>query len=704
MMRLPKRLARQSRHPLTGILRSERIRKSDFLRYNRLRRTRGLFFDFRSIFATMGIVIDYQKELNAQQYAAVMHENGPALIVAGAGTGKTRTLVYRVARLVESGVHPKQVLLLTFTRRAANEMLLRVSRLLQNDTVARRAEGGTFHAFANMALRRFGKHVALPKNFSIIDRSDQEDVIQHLRLELGLAQRGRRFPQKSTIAEVFSKSANTMTSVETILEWQYPQFAHEEEALRKLHEVYFAWKKDHALCDYDDLLLNLLALLEREERVRDAVSGEIAHILVDEYQDTNRLQSEILRHLGMRHHHIVAVGDDAQSIYSFRGASFRNIMDFPKDFPGARIITLEQNYRSTQPILEAANAVIGQAKEKYDKQLFSEKPSQVHPMLIACADEPEQSAFVADRILELRESGVPLEDIAVLFRSSFHSFDLETELSRRALPFVKYGGFKFMETAHVKDAIAHLRLFLNPSDVVSAQRILLLLEGVGAVHARMLARAIEQRRSVVEGLGTAKIPPRIKETLAPLADLMGRLPRSVSPSRQVGEVASYLRPLVELKYADDFSKRLRDLEHLVAIADRFKTTDRFLEHLALEPPEVSLAAGEGVENDERPLVLSTIHSAKGLEWHTVFVIWTLDGFFPADYSFMSEEDLEEERRLFYVAMTRAKEQLYLTYPTEVSFSRGPAAFARPSRFLEGVSRKTLPLIYASGLLSSRFAE
>ena len=428
--------------------------------------------------------IDYEEELNEAQREAAMFLEGPLLVVAGAGTGKTRTLVYRVARLIERGIDPRSVLLLTFTRRAAEEMLQRASLL--TDSRCERIAGGTFHSFGNMVLRQYGQLMGLAPGFTIMDRSDSEDVIQLLRAEMGLDKREKRFPRKQTIGEIQSLARNKQMPLAELVEREYSHLADFLEELTTIAERYRIYKREKSLLDYDDLLTCLKDLLDAQEDLRRRLSERFRFIMVDEYQDTNRLQSDIIRRLAFTHDNVMAVGDDAQSIYSFRGAHFRNIMDFPNQFPGTRIIPLEENYRSTQPILRLTNEIIGRAAERYEKNLYSRKSEGEMPLLVQAESEHTQSRFVCQRVLELREEGVPLWDMAVLFRSSFHSFDLEIELARHDIPFVKRGGFQFMETAHIKDVLAHLRVVSNPRDAVSWGRVLMLLEGVGPQMSRKL--------------------------------------------------------------------------------------------------------------------------------------------------------------------------------------------------------------------------
>jgi ATP-dependent DNA helicase UvrD/PcrA len=625
--------------------------------------------------------LDYAAALNPQQLAAVTATDGPSLVIAGAGSGKTRTLIYRVAYLIDKGVDPTSMLLLTFTRKAAQEMLQRAGLLI--GARSERVAGGTFHSVANMLLRRYGRPIELEPGFTILDRGDAEDLIALIRNQLGLNEKDKRFPRKGTIAEIFSKCENTLTSLEDVLLGEFSHFAEHLNDLEKLKKAYVTAKRQKQLLDYDDLLAKLRELLGAHEPTRQAISQNFRYILVDEYQDTNRLQADLVRKLAATHENVMAVGDDAQSIYAFRGATFRNIMDFPTLFPGTKVYKLEENYRSTQPILNLANEIIQGATEKYAKHLFTRKLDGPLPALVQAAGENAQSRFIAQRILELREEGVPLDEIAVLFRSSFHSFDLEIELSRRNLPFVKRGGFKFIETSHVKDLLAHLRVIENPLDAVSWNRLLMLVEGVGPKKAQDLIASFVRSEQPLAVL--REVSGRSSRPLKDLAIMLEEAARSTSltPAEQVNEVYRYYLPILKEHY-DDYPKRMRDLEHLYAMAERYAGLNDFLADLALEPPDESVADVKADDRNDERLVLSTIHSAKGLEWQCVFVIWVVDGRFPSAYSFLMEEELEEERRLFYVAVTRAKKHLYLTYPINIYDKATGSVLSKPSRFLDAV--------------------
>jgi DNA helicase-2/ATP-dependent DNA helicase PcrA len=635
----------------------------------------------------LSFLIPYEDVLNPAQYEAVTTLEGPLLVIAGAGSGKTRTLTYRVARLVEEGISPESILLLTFTRRASQEMLRRAATLL--DHRCERVAGGTFHSFANLTLRKHAQKLGFESGFNILDRADSEDAINLLRTRMKLNLKERRFPRKRTIASIYSKAVNKGISVEDVILDDYPNFVHEVTDLLRLHGGYKAYKAQHALMDYDDLLVFMKDLLQGNNDVRQRLSQTYRYIMVDEYQDTNKIQASIIELLADTHNNVMIVGDDSQCIYGFRGANFGNIMDFPNVFSGTRIIKLEENYRSTQPILDIANVIIDQAQQKYTKVLFTRKKGGEPPALVMAKDERMQSQFVVQRILEAREEGVPLSDMAVLFRSGFHSFDLEIELNRSNIPFVKVGGFKFMETAHIKDVLAHMKVLANPKDSVSWHRVLLLLESIGPKAADEIFQGMLTSGKGIGGLSTIRPKPRYAESLGRFILAMEGLNMDNLPIAEIGtRLVQYYQPILERRF-DNYPKRAKDLEHLLTIMERYKDLQRFLSDMALEPPNASVDDILATDYDDEKLVLSTIHSAKGLEWHTVFIIWTLEGRFPTIYAARSEEEMEEELRLMYVAASRAKENLYFTYPINI-YDRGTAmVLSRPSRFIEGISEDIL---------------
>jgi DNA helicase-2/ATP-dependent DNA helicase PcrA len=634
------------------------------------------------------LTIAYGDELNAQQCEAVTAPGGALLVVAGAGTGKTRTLVYRVAYLVELGVNPESIVLLTFTRRAASEMLSRASLLL--DGRCGRVRGGTFHSFSVSILRRHASEIGYPSNFTILDASDAADVVDVLRTAEGLHRAEKRFPTKRRLYEVFSRAVNRGVALDTLLQERYPQFLDYASAILELERKYVEYKRRHALMDYDDLLLLAVQLLEDNDRLREHVASRCIHLLVDEYQDTNLLQAQLVELLASVHGNVMAVGDDAQSIYRFRGANPENIFSFPTRHSGARVLKLEQNYRSTQSVLDLANIVLRSARKKYDKELFSERGKGDLPAIVPAPDDRFESRFVSQMVLQLRESGVPLSRQAVLFRSSFNSYALEVELNRRNIPFVKYGGMKLSEAAHVKDLIAHLKILENPQDAVSWNRVLRLLDGVGPKTARDLIEWIMEAGSDPYRLQDRPYSPRYVEALTSLFETLRAVRQSSArPGEEIEALVEYYEPILKRKYFEDYPKRQQDLEHFIGLAQRFDTRESLLSSIALDPVELTALDGDPVSEDESPLVLSTIHSAKGLEFNSVFVIQALEGILPSAYSLKDPEALDEELRLFYVAVTRAEENLFISYPA-TQYRRFEGEYlTRPSRYLEDVSEEIL---------------
>ena len=632
--------------------------------------------------------ISYDTALNPAQLEAVFFENGPLLVIAGAGSGKTRTLTYRVARLVDTGVAPNNILLLTFTRKAAQQMLQRASTLL--DQRCAHVSGGTFHSFANRILRRHAHHLGFNHGFSIMDRSDAESLISMLRKDLGVLAKQRGFPRKQTLANIFSRAVNKDTSIEEVVYNDYPHFASFLEVILGLAQEYRHRKSELNLFDYDDLLIYLHRLLIDHPEIRHHLAETYRYIMVDEYQDTNPIQSEIVYLLSGNTDNVMVVGDDSQSIYAFRGADIRNILEFPNHFPGAQIVRLEENYRSTQPILDLANAIIEQARDKYTKVLFSRKGEGNPPKLVSAYDESGQSVYVVEEIKRLNRQGIPLNQIAVLFRASFHSFDLEIELARADVQFIKVGGFKFVEAAHIKDVLAHLKVLANPVDRLSWYRILLLLDKVGPTTALKIYEAVHATGEGFKGILTIPLKARLAQSLERLKSLFEACDPDAMDVADLGEtILKYYAPLLKDKY-DDHPKRLRDLEQLLSIMERYRRLDEFLADMALEPPNTSVDdtfTQRGAM--EQRLTLSTIHSAKGLEWHTVFIIWALDGRFPSMHALQSTEEIEEELRLMYVAATRAQENRFITYPAQAYDRSTAMLLTEPSRFIGYVDEDIL---------------
>ncbi|HZP90413.1 MAG TPA: ATP-dependent helicase [Actinomycetota bacterium] len=613
-------------------------------------------------------MFDALERLNPRQREAVEHLGGPLLVVAGAGSGKTWTLACRVARLVERGVPPERILLLTFTRRAAREMLSRAERLTGERRLGR-VWGGTFHAVGNRLLRLHGRAVGLAPDFTVIDRADTADLMDLVRSELDLGGGERRFPRKDTLADIYSRTVNAGSRLVDVLARDYPWCAEQIEDIGRVFDGYLARKRERHLVDYDDLLVYWNALA-RSPAARDVIAGMFDHVLVDEYQDTNALQADVLAALKPDGEGLMVVGDDAQAIYSFRAATVRNILEFPERFPGTRIVRLEQNYRSTTPILEATNAVIALSPRRHEKTLWSERPGGRRPVLLTCLDEADQADALCRMVLEHRERGVLLREQAVLFRAGHHSDLLEIELARRNIPFVKYGGLAFVETAHVKDALALLRVLENPFDEVSWFRVLQLLDGVGPATSRRLMTelgltagdgASSPVARLVEGQ-SLRVPAPARPELDRLREtLRDCLAAGVPVASQVERVRRFLEPALRRRY-DDAEARIRDLEQLEVVAGGYPTRERLVTDLALDPPiSTSDLAGPPYQ-DEDYLVLSTIHSAKGGEWNVVYVIHAADGMIPSDMATGDDERIEEERRLLYVALTRARDALYVAFP------------------------------------------
>jgi DNA helicase-2/ATP-dependent DNA helicase PcrA len=651
---------------------------------------------------------DFAAELNPEQAAAATHGEGPLLIIAGAGTGKTRTLVYRVAHLIERGVTPDRILLLTFTRRAAQEMLSRAERLVGSNS--KRVHGGTFHATAHRLLRRYGQAAGLARDFTIMDQGDSADLMQLSRAQLGYAAKSKRFPKKETLQYVYSRHINTGISIEDIIRDDYPQFVDYLEDFGKIYSDYTRRKQERNLVDYDDLLLFWALLLEASPELGSKISGLYDHILVDEYQDTNVLQARILGGMCRTHKNITVVGDDAQSIYSFRGANFRNILDFPKQFPGATVVALEQNYRSTQPILSVTNALISRAAERFTKNLWTQRIGGEAPWLVAARDEQQQTRFVVDRILELHEEGTPLGQIAVLFRAGYMSADLEIELTNRKIPFEKWGGLKFLEAAHVKDVLAFLRILENPRDEVSWYRLLLLLPGIGDATARAAIDAMAAAAWESTAFGRYNPPPRAKAAHAALVDLLdGLRSGAVQERSQVAADIARVRLLYDNILRERYDRvepRLADLDQLQTIAAGYPDRATFLSALALEPPQATQDLPTGTREEDDCLILSTAHSAKGKEWDAVFVIWAVDGWFPSARCLNSDEETEEERRLMYVALTRARNYLSVTYPLNAYSSRRGAEYSLDQlcRFIDRGVRDQMQRVALAGDAAAQPAE
>lgn len=567
-------------------------------------------------------------------------------------------------------------------------MLDRVAALV--GASSKSVAGGTYHSFAANILRKYGHHIGLKPEFSIIDDGDAGDIINFLRTELGFNRKETRFPQKKTIVQMFSKANNLEKKLSEVITTFYPQFTEHEQDLCRLNEEFTGYKQKNLLLDYDDLLIYLYQLLRDSESARQQITSRYRYIMADEYQDTNGLQARITYLLAGARRNVMVVGDDAQSIYSFRGARVSNILEFPELFPDCQIIRLERNYRSSGQILAAANSLMEHAGEGFKKKLYTKNESGELPACVRCEDEQEQAMFVAARVLELREQGVSLNNMAVLFRSSFHAYQLELELKRRNIPYVKWGGFKFLEAGHLKDIISHLRIIQNPYDQVSWLRVLLLIEGIGTHGASDIFAHLRQAENPYD-LSLVKTRAKAAAGLKKLTQMLNAAAGMTNerPARLLELVADYYFPILKERF-DDYPRRFKDIDQLAIIADRFSSLCEFLTDLALEPPKDAVDETLVAESsDDESLVLSTIHSAKGLEWHSVFVIHALEGRFPSFASLRSEADLEEERRLMYVAITRAAENLAIAYPSQIWDPATGSLLAQQSRFIGEISSDLL---------------
>ncbi len=626
--------------------------------------------------------IDYAAELNPQQLAAVQSPPGAALVIAGAGSGKTRTLTFRVAWLLEQGVPPSGILLLTFTNKASREMLERVAGVVPGG--ADEIWGGTFHSIGNRILRRHAEAIGFRPGFSIMDREDQEDLIEAVVAREGLRTADRRFPKGGVLAEIFGLSINCGETISAILGQRYPYFLAVEEQIQRVALAYEGRKKEANSMDFDDLLAKTLELFATNEDVAARYQRQFQHVLVDEYQDTNRLQAELIDRLAARHGNVMVVGDDAQSIYSWRGANFENILRFPDKHPDAQVHKIETNYRSVPEVLELANAAILGNERQFRKELHAVRPSTgLKPALVPLATNNAQAAFVAQRILELNEEGVDLREIAVLYRAHYQSLEVQLEFTRRGIPFAITSGLRFFEQAHIKDVAAFMKFAVNPRDEVAFKRMVKLLPGIGAKSAETLWAVAAA--GVIANLEKAKVPAKAQKSW----DQLVRTLEELRPDGAVVAPAPMIENVLFAVYDDymrskfpNYDARREDLNTLQNYAKQFATTEEFLAQLALLGAVETAEATCADRDDDEKVTLSSVHQAKGLEWRAVFVIWLSDGMFPTSRSLDRDEDIEEERRLFYVAVTRCKDELYLTYP-ELRLNAGYGeAFQRPSRFLQ----------------------
>jgi DNA helicase-2/ATP-dependent DNA helicase PcrA len=638
------------------------------------------------------IHIDYAAELNEQQLAAVTASPGPQLIIAGAGSGKTRTLTYRVAYLLENGIDPRNILLLTFTNKAARQMLDRVANLLPVD--ASGIWGGTFHSIGNRMLRRHGSAIGYNSSFTIMDREDQKDLINTVVANAGIDPKEIRFPKGDVLAEIFSFVINTETPMEEMLAEKFPYFLPLLDKIKDVHARYEKKKKATNSMDFDDLLEKTLSMLKEHDHIAAFYRRQFQFVLVDEYQDTNKIQADLIDTLARDHRNVMVVGDDAQSIYSWRGANFKNILEFPKRYPDAQVFKIEMNYRSVPEILEVANAAISPNVEQFRKNLAPTRESHgARPAVVALNDGSEQAQFVAQRILELRDEDVDLSDIAVLYRAHYHAIELQLELSRRGIPYQITSGIRFFEQAHIKDVTAFLRLVANPRDEVAFKRMVKLLPGIGNRSAdnfwNLWDKSLHERGEITswgERLRAMNVGARSKKSWEQLTHTLDE----IAPGGQPNPPSEMITSIVEAIY-DDYAKvnftnyelRKEDLNQLAAFARQFKDLNEFLSQLALIS-NVDAEAAPNQTADKEAVNLSSVHQAKGLEFHTVFIIWLTDGMFPSSRSLDTRDALEEERRLFYVAITRARDELYLSYPHMRLNAGYGDIFQRPSRFLKEI--------------------
>ena len=629
-------------------------------------------------------MLDLKDKLNPSQMSAVCATDGPVLVIAGAGSGKTRAIEYRVLNLVTKGVKPESILLLTFTRKAAHEMVSRASR---HDPRCRHIDGGTFHSFAFKTLKRYAKALGLSNQFSILDESDSSEAIGRCVSKLGLFDKEEKLPKKDTLKTILSMTLNKARPISEILEKEYPHFVKFSAEIEKLKKEYARYKIDKGYLDYDDLLVYLKLLLEIDE-MRKTISAHYRYVMVDEYQDTNSLQGDIAYLLASSHGNIMAVGDDAQSIYGFRGSSHKNIMDFPKKFKECKIIKLEENYRSTQEILDVANSVLENMDNKYSKCLVSTRSDEgERPTLSYFKNQYDEAEWIVDKIRTLQSEGLGLEDQAILFRSAYASISLQAELSKNGIPYQVFGGLKFYETAHVKDILAHLKIAMNIKDEIAWHRVLTMIDGIGAKTADKIAARIMTHSTIEEVMAKALSEKDVPaKSVTGLVRLKNFLRRTVSrdeiePGTVYDIALDYYAPIFKTRF-DDWNVRMNDLEALRQIASRYDGLEELLADFAIEPPDRGVLRVEARSGDEeKPLTLSTIHSSKGLEWNTVFMIGLVDGVLPSSFSLDNEEEIEEESRLFYVGITRAKNRLMLSLNHEGTRG-GITQFNKVSRFVE----------------------
>jgi DNA helicase II / ATP-dependent DNA helicase PcrA len=628
--------------------------------------------------------INYRNELNIPQLEAVTAINGPVLVIAGAGSGKTRVIVHRVAFMIEKGISPGDILLLTFTRKAASEMLGRVQQLL-NDSSPQKVFGGTFHAFSNYILRKYSHMLGIPNNFTIIDEEDSADTIDLIRAELKIEKREKAFPRKNRIQEIISSARNRNLTIRDVIENEFSGLKEFIDSIELINRGYVKYKQICKIFDYDDLMDVLRDSLRDNPGFRRRLQDEYKYIMVDEYQDTNIIQKEIVEYLSEKSGNILVVGDDSQSIYSFRGANYENILRFPQRYPDCRVIKIEENYRSNQKILDFTNDIILNAKIGYKKRLYSKIVSEGLPLVRKLYDQEAEAEFVVDKILEYREKGIGLNQVAVLVRAFWHARYIEVELNKRSIPYIAVGGLKFNERRHVKDVISYLRIIQNPYDAVAWHRVLKYLPGVGMVTARRIIEKILAER----GMDTDTFEnSKFAEGLKSLLEMINKANDDTVPvHRKIELIKIYYAPLLQAREYD-YQVRLLDINVLADLSSKYDSLEKFLTEFALDPPSRNFGTRTVPlidESEDKPLTISTIHSAKGLEWYSVIIPHALDGLIPSVRAMNNIEELEEERRLFYVACSRAKQDLLITMPSNVASYN--AFLSYPSRFLVEISRE-----------------
>lgn len=630
--------------------------------------------------------INFEASLNPEQYEAVT-SNGPTLVLAGAGTGKTRVLVYRVAWLIEKqGEDPRSIVLLTFTKKAADEMKDRVSILVKKN-IGRMVAGGTFHSFANTILRQYAKLIGLSPNFIILDNPDAEDVIDIIRTDLGYNARSTDFPYKQRIFEIISISRNKQISIEAVVKGKFSGLKDFIPDLELIRDKYAVYKKDKSLLDFDDMIEFLVIALKENPAFRKTINRRFQYVMVDEFQDTNTMQFELVRLLSPKGNNVMAVGDDMQSIYAFRGANYENIFLFPKSFPDCKIVKLEQNYRSQPELLEFTNAIIEKALTGYPKKLWSKKKPGPKTQVANFDDTYVEAEFIADKVRALKETGIPTSEIAILSRNSHCNLYVQLELSKRGIPYSVFGGSKFSERKHVKDLMAYLRIAQNIKDVIAWHRVLKLLPGIGPKNADKILAYLKDDGSF-ENIPESNYTRQVRELGLVIKQI---LPDEVPLIDKIEHVKSHYIPILELKDKDPEPKKI-DINMIQQTSAQYSSVEKFISDFVLNPPSKLMVPSVGPvidETEEPPVVISTIHSAKGLEWHAVFVIHALEGTIPSSKAMFGEE-IEEERRLFYVACTRAKENLFVTYPSYLPSYN--AYFQQPSRFLAELDASNFEII------------